>query len=104
MVKTTETYTTGSPAVHDVKRRAKHPAKCPVCGEAFSLGVEAGFLATVDRFPFPHVLLHGSPLHALVAYVDQNGDVRGVESTRSVEVLGDGPTFQELLAKWSNPF
>ncbi|GAB4327277.1 MAG: hypothetical protein Kow0069_34090 [Promethearchaeota archaeon] len=93
-----------APTVHVPKLSTRHAVKCPACGEILHPGVEIDVLKSVCRFPYPHVLLHGSPLHAMVAYIDAQGNVRGVEASHSVEVSRDGRTFSQLVTKWSNPF
>ncbi len=93
-----------SPSVHPLKQETRHPVKCPVCGETIKIGVEDKYEPEGGRYPFPHIVLHGNPLHALVAYIDKHGNVRGVEASGSVEIKQGQAVLSDLLAKWSNPF
>ena len=90
-----------------IKQNAKNLHICPLCGEKIEIGVEKGVLSKVSEdgnYPFPHVHLHGNPLHAMICYVDRHSVVRGVGGIRSIEISRDSDTFQQFMAKWSNPY
>ena len=78
--------------------------ECPVCNKKIRFGVELGFLESVKRFPYPHIILHGNPIHALVVYIDADFRVRSIETVRSIEIQRDSDTFSQIVKKWSNPF
>jgi len=62
--------------------------KCPKCGEKITINVNPsqldykGGIAAVT-------ILHGSPPHAAIVYVDKNGNVRSVEVPEMALVVGD---------------
>ncbi len=90
-----------------MKQNAKNLHTCPLCGEKIEVGFEKGILSKVaedGNYPFPHVHLHGSPLHAMICYVDRHSVVRAVGGIRSIEISRDSKTFQQFMAKWSNPY
>jgi hypothetical protein len=74
-----------------------------VCGEALHPGVERKDWESVKNFPYRHIVLHGSPLHAVIVYLDANFAVRGVEAGNSIEVEKSQDTLQEILHRWANP-
>ncbi|MHA1610968.1 MAG: hypothetical protein ACTSVZ_06840 [Promethearchaeota archaeon] len=69
-----------------------------------SLIREPEIISSREFYPFPHIVLHGNPLHAIIAYIDADLKVRALESSPSIEILREGATFNSLLQKWSNPF
>ena len=90
-----------------LKQNAKNHHTCPLCGEKIEIGFERGVLSKIsedDNYPFPHIHLHGNPLHAILCYVDKHSVVRGVGSVRSIEVSRDSDTFQQFMKKWSNAY
>jgi hypothetical protein len=92
----------------DVTLAHKHAIRfhktCPICHEHISFSVEQRYFENANHFPFPHVHLHGNPMHAIIVYIDKNHQVRGFESVNSVQVHRDSTTFNQLLQKWSDPF
>ncbi len=60
--------------------------KCEICGESFTVKVNAQELADAKRYPFTHLILHGNPIHCHVVYVDKQGAVRGSESSKSIQI------------------
>jgi hypothetical protein len=89
---------------HNVKQSGKFSIHCPVCQSYITFGVEFSYLRTVSKFPFAHVVLHGTPLHGLIVYIDSNFMVRGEEGCESIEVLQKSEIIQQLIHKWANPF
>ncbi len=85
------------------RKRANIPIRCPVCGEMLHPGVEEGDVRKAKHFPYSHILLHGTPLHAAIVYIDANFMVRAVEGAHSVEVARGAATLGEILRKWANP-
>jgi hypothetical protein len=88
----------------EIKKHCDRIQKCPICHEEIRFGVELGFLETIDRFPYPHVILHGNPLHILIVYIDADFRIRAVETVKSIEIQRNSDTFSQILKKWSNPF
>jgi hypothetical protein len=76
-------------------------SKCDICGQSFTVKVNAQELADATRYPFTHLILHGNPIHCLVVYVDKHGAVRGAESSRSIQIDRTSATFQELVKWWT---
>ncbi|MBA7476720.1 hypothetical protein ES707_12114 [subsurface metagenome] len=90
-----------------IKQNAKNLHNCPLCGERIEIGIEKGVLSKVSEdgnYLFPHIHLHGNPLHAILCYVDRHSVVRGVGYVRSIEISRDSDTFQQFIKKWSNPY
>ncbi len=75
--------------------------KCEICGESFTVKVNAQELADAKRYPFTHLILHGNPIHCHVVYVDKQGAVRGSESSKSIQIDRTSATFQELVKWWT---
>ncbi len=90
--------------IQEIKTTSKFARQCPQCGELITFGIEQQDLEAQKNFPFPHVILHGNPIHCLIVYVDANFKVRGTESASSIEITRDQATFGQLIKKWSNPF
>ncbi len=85
------------------RKRANIPVRCPVCGENLRPGVEEQDVQKADHYPYRHILLHGTPLHAVIVYIDANFVVRAVEGAQSIEVAKGQNTLGEILRKWANP-
>ncbi len=80
---------------------------CPVCEKQFNIGIEIKVIKKLNvesNFPYPHLHLHGDPLHAMVCYVDKQLKIRSVMGIKSIEISRDSLTFGQMLKKWSNPF
>ena len=93
--------------IESIKKNAINLHTCPLCGEKIEIGFEKGVLSEISdcgNYPFPHIYLHGSPLHAMICYVDKHSVVRGLGGIRSIEISRDSDTFQQFMKKWSNPY
>ena len=88
----------------ELKRHSELSQKCPVCHKEIHFGVEHGILEKVNRYPYPHIILHGNPLHALVVYIDADFRIRGIETAQSIEIQRNSETFSQIIKKWSNPY
>ncbi|QEE16317.1 hypothetical protein DSAG12_02147 [Promethearchaeum syntrophicum] len=88
----------------EIKKHSVLSQKCPICKQEISFGVEHGFLEKVERYPYPHVILHGDPLHALIVYIDADFLIRGADTARSIEIHRNSNTFSQIIKKWSNPY
>nr|MDO8112100.1 hypothetical protein [Candidatus Sigynarchaeota archaeon] len=75
-------------------------SKCEICGQVFKARVSSAELAGAAKYPFCHLILHGSPIHALAIYVDSNGSVRATDSSKSIQIDRTSATFQELVRWW----
>jgi len=89
--------------VHQARKKIKMAHRCPICNEKIQFRVEQSYLEKVKKFPFTHIVLHGSPVHILIVYIDANLSVRAIETSESLEISRDGDTFGQLIRKWSNP-
>lgn len=92
--------------IGEIKWDVKDHFTCPVCGEKVRLGVEVEALQKAreeEYYPYPHVYLHGDPLHAILCYIDKDHNVRGTSPIKSIEISRDSTTFQQIMKKWSNP-
>ena len=78
---------------------------CPMCGEKISIGVELNITrkGNTDIY-FPHIHLHGDPLHALICYINSNLKMRNIGVIKSIEISRDSQTFSQLMKKWTNPY
>ena len=78
--------------VREVKKDVSVLHKCPFCGEQVKIGIELGTLERLKndrRLPYPHLNIHGKPLHAMLCYIDTNLQVRNVGSIESIEIRLD---------------
>jgi len=87
-----------------IKKHYELSQKCPICNKQIQLGVELGYLENVKRYPYPHMILYGNPLHALIVYIDVDFRIRGIETAESIEIQRNNETFSQIVKKWSNPF
>lgn len=81
--------------------------RCPICNERIKIGIEKNTLEMLEQgemVPYPHLHIHGTPLHGVLFYIDRDLRVRSCSAINSVEFSRDSNTFQELLKKWSNPY
>jgi hypothetical protein len=86
------------------KKKIKFYHKCPICQKKIDIQVEKNRLDNVSKYPFPHIVIHGHPIHAIIVYVDKNLQIRGWEQAESIQFSRDSRTFGQILKKWSNPF
>jgi len=89
---------------YDVKKSVRFSTECPLCKEKLKFGIELHVLKQITQYPFTHLIIHGDPMHLLIAYIDANFSVRGTELCTDFEIAKNGEVFSELLKKWSNPF
>ena len=90
-----------------LKRTVSSFHRCPLCEQTIEIGVEWGVLKELNegqKFPYPHIHLHGDPLHAMLCYIDKDLKVRSVGGIKSIEISRDSETFSHLIRKWSNPY
>ena len=91
----------------DLKQNIKNNQVCPLCKGEFEIGIESHTLKELSKygkFPYPHIHLHGNPLHAMLCYIDKDLNVRGVGVINSIEISRNYDTFKQLMMKWSNPY
>ncbi len=89
---------------HELRKTARMATRCPICGESLSVAVELSTIQKATHFPYPHVLIHGNPLHALIVYLDADFQARDEQGCEAVNLNLIAPSFNECLLKWSNPF
>ncbi len=90
-----------------IKQNAKKLHTCPLCGEEIEIGIEKGVLTEISEdgnYPFPHIHLHGDPLHAMICYIDEHLNILGAGSIQSIEISRNSDTIQQLIKKWSNVY
>lgn len=90
-----------------VKEKLKNSHMCPECHQKIDLGVERETLQCLieeEKFPYPHIHIHGDPLHAMLCYIDKDLRVRGISVVKSIEISRDSASFNEFFKKWSNPY
>ncbi|MHA1149351.1 MAG: hypothetical protein ACTSR8_14035 [Promethearchaeota archaeon] len=91
--------------IDEIKQNTNNIHQCPLCGEKFEIGIESKTLRQLKEknyYPYPHIHLHGDPLHAMLCYVDANLCIRNVSVICSIEVSRDSETFSQIMKKWSN--
>ena len=91
----------------EVKKTVDRFHQCPVCGKKIELGVELDVLIKANEeqyFPYPHLHLHGNPLHAMLCYIDKDLKIRNIGKIKSIEISRDSETFSQIMKKWSNPY
>ena len=90
--------------IKNVKKRAQKVI-CPLCQQSIELGIELNIINSRDsHIYFPHIHLHGDPLHALICYINSELNVRNVGVIKSIEISRDSETFRQLMKKWTNPY
>ena len=93
--------------IGEIKQNAKNIHLCPQCGDKIEIGVEFETLKElndISQFPYPHIHLHGEPLHAMLCYIDKHMTIRSITVIKSVEISRNSETFMQLMRKWTNPF
>ncbi len=83
-------------------KKLKGTQKCPICGITINPTLTEETTQTIKKFPFGFVVLHGSPLHALILYIDANFTVRGMDSSQIIDLPADQVTLQEILRKFGS--
>ncbi len=97
----TEESLTVTSAPEDKKvKKLKGTQQCPICGLKINPTLTEASTQTIKKFPFGFVVLHGSPLHALIMYIDANFTVRGMDSSQIIDLPADQVTLQEILRKF----
>lgn len=78
---------------------------CPLCSEKITIGVGIDITEKGNtNIHFPHLHLHGDPLHAVICYINQELKVRNIGVIKSIEISRDSATFREFMKKWTNPY
>ncbi|MFX1377901.1 MAG: hypothetical protein ACFFA4_02310 [Promethearchaeota archaeon] len=78
---------------------------CPLCNDKIIIGVETQFTNRINTdIYFPHIHLHGDPLHALICYINSELKIRNLGVVKSIEISRDSHTFGEIMKKWTNPY
>lgn len=91
----------------DLKQNIKNVQVCPLYKERIEIGMETDILKELseyEKFPYPHIHLHGNPLHAMLCYIDRNLNIRSIGVIKSIEISRNFDTFKQFLMKWSNPY
>ena len=91
----------------EIKQNVSNSHQCPLFNEKIEIGVEWDNLKKlneVQKFPYPHIHLHGNPLHAMLVYIDKDHKIRNKGVINSIEISRDSETFNHLMRKWSNPY
>jgi hypothetical protein len=90
--------------IHPVRRSIAVAVTCPICSHHLKINMDRALFAQATMFPVSHLVLHGTPLHALIVYLDADFKVRGAEGCHSIEIVRDSASFSQLVKIWSNPF
>ena len=76
-----------------------------MCNKKIIVGIEFYISKNLSRdIYFPHIHLHGDPIHALICYLNSELKVRNLGVIKSIEISRDSQTFRELMKKWTNPY
>ncbi|MFX1502766.1 MAG: hypothetical protein ACFFDH_17525 [Promethearchaeota archaeon] len=90
--------------IKEVKRKSQKVV-CPLCKHTLVIGVEFDITESpnIDIY-FPHIHLHGDPLHALICYLNSELKLRNMGVIKSIEISRDSETFRQIMKKWTNPY
>jgi len=91
----------------EIKQNPNNYSECPFCGEKIKIGIEYILkrkLHDKKKFPYPHMHLHGDPIHGMLCYIDSDLKVRSISIIESIEISRDSDTLNTLMKKWANPF
>jgi hypothetical protein len=90
-----------------VKKSIDKLVKCPKCNKKVKIGIELNVIKNhnlLNNVYFPHIHLHGKPLHALLCYINSEIKLRNVAVIESIEISRDSTTLRQFLEKWTNPY
>lgn len=93
-------------SIKDLKQNPKNFYECPICKKLIKIGIEYAIkmkLKDENKVLYPHIHLHGNPLHGMVCYLDSHFKVRSISSIESIEISRDSDTLNQVMKKWSNP-
>lgn len=93
--------------INKVKKSVKKLISCPECNKEFEIGIEHSSLHHFQHkmsVYYPHIHLHGSPLHALICYLNPELSIRNISVINSIEISRDSETFKQIINKWTNAF
>ena len=69
------------------------------------MGIELNIMKNLNPaqyFYYPHIYLHGNPLHAIICYIDSELNIRNKGVIKSIEISRDHDTFGQIIKKWMN--
>ena len=90
---------------NEIKQKPKKKIICPSCKEEIIIGIELNALNKINtNFYFPHIYLHGNPLHVLICYINRDLKLRNIGIIQSIEISRDSETLKQVMRKWSNPY
>ncbi|MFX1375170.1 MAG: hypothetical protein ACFFA0_05105 [Promethearchaeota archaeon] len=90
-----------------VKKNSDKLIRCPKCNKEVKIGIELEVikkLKFLKNVNFPHIYLHGEPIHALLCYLNSELKIRNIGIIESIEISRYSNTFMQFLEKWMNPF
>ena len=90
-----------------VKKKSDKIIRCPKCNKEVKIGIELEVIKKqkfLKNVYFPHIYLHGEPIHALLCYLNSELKIRNIGVIESIEISRDSNTFMQFLEKWMNPF
>jgi len=93
--------------IGEIKQNTRNLHICPLCKKQVEIGVELDTLKKLKEsnlFPYPHIHLHGEPLHGLLCYIDKDLNIRSKGVVKSIEISRDSKTLGQIMKKWSNPY
>ena len=85
-------------------KKVEKEIQCPQCKKKIEFGIELEFIQKLKNISFPHIHLHGKPLHALLCYINSDLEVKNIGVINSIEISRDSETFTQFLEKWMNPY
>jgi len=77
----------------------KNAHECPTCHKKIEIDIDFGMMEKLMENKtgiYPHLILHGNPLHGMICYIDTQMTVRSVCAIESIEISKDPETLNNL--------
>ena len=77
---------------------------CPICKKFVSVEIESSKIDDSIRYPVPIIVTHGTPEHAVTAFIDREYRVRATNAVNIVQRLEESETQDQTYVKRHVPF
>ncbi|MFX1276689.1 MAG: hypothetical protein ACFFBP_09645 [Promethearchaeota archaeon] len=88
-------------------QNSRNANECPICHKKIEVDIDLFMMEKIlenKSGVYPHLVLHGNPLHGMIIYIDKHMNIRSVSSIESMEISKDSETCQQLLEKCPEPY